>query len=78
MKEIRDKILGVGIGNVGEIITIKDLKSAAHMDNFSEYKSTRHGTDIIATVKQNGLECGKITISVKFVEKWDGYFINNY
>jgi hypothetical protein len=74
LKEIRDKIIGVGIGNIGEIITIKDLKSASPMDSFSEHKAARHGTDIIATVKQNGIECGKITISVKFVEKWDSSF----
>lgn len=75
MKEIREKIIGTGIGDVGETITVVDLKKTVSTDSFSEVRAAKHGTDIIATVKEKGKNCGKITISVKYQNTWSNDFM---
>ena len=39
LNEIIRKIGGTGIGNVGEIITIRDLKQVSPMDSFDETRA---------------------------------------
>src|SRR5207249_3196274 len=69
------KIVGPGIGKVGEAITIKDLQSAFTEDDFSPKRSDQKGTDIIADVRQDGAVMGKVCISVKYQEEWKGAFL---
>lgn len=75
MKEIREKIIGTGIGDVGETITVVDLKKTVSTDSFSEVRAAKHGTDIVATVKERGKNCGKITVSVKYQNTWSNDFM---
>jgi vacuolar-type H+-ATPase subunit H len=65
IKEIREKIVGVGIGNISEIATIRDLKEVVPTDSFSEARASKDGSDIVATVKEKGTVCGVVTISNK-------------
>ena len=76
LREIREKIVGTGIGNVGEMVTIRDLKELVPMDSFSEARASKGGTDIVATVKEKGTICGVITISNKYTQKWEGDFLS--
>ncbi len=62
-------------GDVAEVFTIRDLKAMFPYDEFSEEKSAKGGTDIIAKVKENGREWGTIVISVKSQEKWSSEFL---
>lgn len=75
MKEIREKIIGTGIGDVGETITVVDMKKTVPSDSFSEVRAAKHGTDIVATVKEKGKNSGKITISVKYQNTWSNDFM---
>ena len=77
MNAISTKIVGTGIGNVSEKIVMKDLKSAVCNtgDSFSDERALKKGTDIVSTVKDNGRDCGKISISVKNTERWDSDFM---
>jgi hypothetical protein len=75
IKEIKEKIVGTGIGNVSEIVTIRDLKELVLSDSFSERQASRGGTDIIGTVVQNGTICGRITVSNKCTQKWESDFL---
>lgn len=75
LKEIREKIIGTGIGDVGEIVSLVDLKKTVPTDSFSEVKAAKHGSDIVATVKENGKTCGRITISVKYQQTWSNDFL---
>ena len=63
------------IGNTGETITAKELKSMCPMDGFSEDKASKGGTDLVATVNQDGKSCGIIAVSVKYQEKWEQGFL---
>lgn len=63
------------IGNAGETITAKELKSMCPMDDFSEDKASKGGTDLVATVNQDRKSCGKIAVSVKYQEKWEEGFL---
>ncbi len=63
------------IGNTGETITAKELKSMCTMDDFSEDKASKGGTDLVATVNQDGKSCGIIAVSVKYQEKWEQGFL---
>ena len=76
INEMRERIVGPGIGKLGQIISIKDLKSLVWNDDFTEEKADSHGTDIIATAKENKILVGKIAISVKYDTKWQIQFIN--
>jgi len=76
LSEIVRKIGGTGIGNVGEIMTITDLKRVSPMDSFDETRALRHGTDIIGRVNENGIICGTITVSVKYTQGWDNDFVD--
>ena len=58
------------IGDAGEIIAAKDLKSMYPDDEFSEEKATKKGADIVATVNENGRTWGTIVVSVKYQDKW--------
>ncbi len=75
LTELIDRIAGPGVGAVGEKITIKDLKSLCPTDEFTAEKASKHGTDIVATVKNNDSEFGKVAISVKYVAQWEGEFL---
>ncbi|MGA9845974.1 MAG: hypothetical protein WBQ25_27035, partial [Nitrososphaeraceae archaeon] len=70
INEMRERIVGPGIGKLGQTITIKDLKSLVWDDDFTEEKADSHGTDIIESVKENKILVGKIAISVKYDTKW--------
>lgn len=72
LTELIERVAGTGVGEVGEKITIKDLKSLCPTDEFSAEKATKQGTDIVATVKENDKEFGTVAISVKFVAQWEG------
>ena len=72
LSELIERVAGPGIGEVGEKITIKDLKSLCPTDDFSAEKASKHGTDIVATVKDNDTELGTVAISVKYVAQWEG------
>ena len=65
-----------GSGNVGEIVTIKDLKTACPVDDFSDQKSDRKGVDIAATVNDKESEAGSVVVSVKYRRKWEGAFLD--
>lgn len=75
ISDMREKIIGTGIGDVGEIVTLLDLKKAVPSDSFSESRAAKHGTDIIATVKDKGRTCGTITVSVKYQNTWSNEFL---
>ena len=62
-------------GDVAEVFTIRDLKSMFPNDEFSEEKAAKGGTDIVATVKENGREWGTVVISVKSQETWLSNFL---
>jgi len=51
------------------------MKRACPFDSFSEEMSTKHGTDIVAYVRENGKYLGKISISVKRQKRWSSEFI---
>ena len=72
---IGKKIVGTGIGKVGEAITIKDLQSAFMSDHFTDKRSDEKGSDIVAEVREGTTEYGKAVVSVKYREKWSGAFI---
>ncbi len=73
--EIRERLMGTGIGEAGEVITLLDLKKMCPWDRFSEAKSKGGGTDIVATVNDKGVMCGQISISVKYDARWNDSFI---
>jgi hypothetical protein len=75
VNEIMRKIGGTGIGSIGETITIQDLKRAAPMDSFDETRSSKHGTDIIAKINENGIACGTVTVSVKYTQTWSNEYV---
>ncbi len=62
-------------GDVAEEYTTKDLKAMFPTDEFAEDKAAKKGTDIVATVKENGREWGTIVISVKSQTKWSSEFL---
>jgi len=62
-------------GDVAEVFTIRDLKSMFPYDEFSEEKAAKGGTDIVATVKENGREWGTVVISVKSQATWLSGFL---
>ena len=76
LKEIKERLFGNSIGSVQETITLLDLKRACPYDNFSEEMSSKHGTDIIAFVRENGRMLGKISISVKRQRRWNSEFLD--
>ncbi len=73
---IGKKIVGVGIGKVGEFVTIKDLQAAFISDEFNDRRSDENGSDIVAEVREGTLIIGKAVISVKYQEKWSGSFLD--
>ena len=87
MNETRDRLFGISIGSVQEILSIKSLKQVCPVDNFSEEMASKHGTDIIASVMEHGPEyinnepmyhvcVGRISISVKKQQKWHSNFLD--
>lgn len=65
-----------GKGDMGEVVTIKDLKTACPQDEFTDIKSDKKGVDITATVMDGALIAGKVVVSVKYDAKWEGGFID--
>lgn len=72
---VQAAVTGTAIGKVGELVTVKELKSAFPQDNFSDENANKGDTDIIATIIENGNEQAKVAISCKYVEKWSASFI---
>jgi hypothetical protein len=73
-RDVKQKILGPGIGKVGENISIKEFKAVMPSDDFSDHKADSHGTDILAYVTEDGQVVGKVAISVKYSTNWEkGY-----
>ena len=68
--EVKQKLEGTAIGKVGEVITIRELKSVVQQDKFSDEMALKGGADIIATVVEEGKEQGKIVVSVKYDTTW--------
>jgi len=75
VEEVKERVAGTAVGKIGEFITIKDLKAISPTDDFSEENASKGGTDIVATVKENGEEIGKVAISVKYDLEWRTDFI---
>ena len=73
--DIQKRIAGTGIGKLGEIITVKELKAAFTQDSFTDEKAKKAGTDVVATVIENNKEQGKIAISCKYDVTWNHEFI---
>lgn len=73
--EFRDRIFGNSVGYVQETVTLLDLKRSFPFDSFSDEMASKHGTDIISEVVENGMTCGKISISVKHHQKWSSEFL---
>jgi hypothetical protein len=73
--DILSKLSGSTIGKVQEKMTILELKSSFPNDQFSDEESDKHGTDIISTVWESGINLGKITISVKHQNRWSYQFV---
>jgi hypothetical protein len=76
INEIKEKIVGTGIGNVSEMVTIRELKEVVPTDRFSEARASKGGTDIVATVKEKSTIFGTITISNKCTQKWENQFLS--
>ncbi len=74
--DIREKLVGTGIGKVTEVVTIKELKSAFPQDTFTNSKASRGMADIVATVREDGSDSGKVVISVKNEARWGEEFID--
>lgn len=68
---VQAAVTGTAIGKVGELVTVKELKSAFPQDNFSDENANKGDTDIIATIIENGNEQAKVAISCKYVEKME-------
>ena len=76
LDEIKARIYGNTIGFVQETVVISELKTGCPYDRFSEEMSSKHGTDVVAYVREGGIEIGKISISVKRQKKWNSVFIH--
>ena len=87
INEIRNRLFGVSIGSVQEKISGLYLKQSCPCDHFSEEMADKHGTDIVASVMENGfwyfegepvytMCVGKISISVKKQKKWHNNFLD--
>ncbi len=72
---ILERLSGSSIGKIQENLTIQELKSVFPYDQFSDEESNKHGTDIIATIIESGMDLGRITISVKHQKRWSSEFI---
>jgi hypothetical protein len=72
---ILDRLSGCAIGKVQENLTIMELKSVFPNDQFSDEESDRHGTDIISTIWESGINLGNVTISVKHQNRWSSEFV---
>ena len=76
LEEIRNRLFGTEIGLAQEVVTIAHLKAGCPYDSFSEEQATRHGTDILGFVRENGMEIGKISVSVKRTKSWSSEFLD--
>ena len=72
---ILGRLSGCNIGKVQENLTIMELKSTFPNDQFSDEESDRHGTDIISTIWESGVNLGNVTISVKHQNRWSSEFV---
>ena len=72
---IMNKLSGSKIGKIQENLTILELKSSFPNDQFSGEESDKHGTDIISTIWECGINLGNVTISVKHQNRWSSEFV---
>jgi len=73
--DILNRLSGSNIGKIQENLTILELKSSFPNDQFSGEESDKHGTDIISTIWECGVNLGKVTISVKHQNRWSYEFV---
>ncbi len=76
LTSIKEKIVGAGIGKVGELRTIKDLQSAFPQDDFTDKHADKKGSDIVAEVREEAKALGRAVISVKYQDKWNRGFLD--
>ena len=87
VNEIRSRLFGTSIGSVQEQLSSLYLKQSCPCDHFSEEMASKHGTDIVASVMENGnwyvegepvytMCVGKISISIKKQKKWHNNFLD--
>ena len=74
LKRIGERLVGPGLGKTGELLTVKDLQSAFKDDDISDFHADRKGADIVAVVKSQGAEVGRVVVSVKHEVKWKSEF----
>ena len=75
IESVDAKVGGTSIGKLGELVTVKELKSAFPHDDFSDENANKGDTDIIAIVIESGTEKAKICISCKYVDRWSNTFV---
>jgi len=73
--DLLHRLSGSNIGKVQENLSILELKSSFPNDQFSGEESDKHGTDIISTIWECGVNLGKVTISVKHQNRWSSEFV---
>lgn len=74
VRDIREKIVGPGIGSLEETSLAKELKSACPHDDFSNVKASKGGADIVAEVREGEQSIGKVVVSSKADDKWKNEF----
>ena len=72
--DIREKLVGVGVGRIEEASLTKELKSASPRDYFVTRQSTKGRADIVAEVMVDGKVAGKVVISSKADNNWSEEF----
>ena len=75
LDSIKSRLFGLEVGVAQEVVTLSHLKACCPYDSFSEEESARHGTDILAFVREGGMEIGKISVSVKRTKAWSSEFL---
>lgn len=63
------------VGKIQEIALPKRLKAVALTDEFTGEKSTKAGEDVLAKVRENNVDVGKIVIESKYVKSWSNSFV---
>ena len=76
LEEVRNRLFGTDVGFAQEVVTLSHLKAGCPYDSFSEEEAARHGTDILAFVREGGMEIGKISVSVKRTKAWSSEFLD--
>jgi hypothetical protein len=63
------------VGKIQEVALPKRFKTVASTDEFTLEKSTRGGEDVLAKVKEDNVEIGKIVVESKYVKSWNNSFM---